>query len=238
MTRAEAVALAPFFGKGVAVIVTAMVLFVGSVYMLLAAYFGLRMGYLVLAVSFFGWMIILSVLWTFGAPGTPKNLGPRGTEAHWKVFAAGTGVVASPDHPQTSLYPGGPWHPPDKVSQPSVDTVKTAMQDYLADRAAEQLGEQDAEAAPSPTAFDVQDMRFATSGDTHLVGAHAFFSQGGPEVTVFAYHDPGNVPVYSVAFLAASLIGFAVHLPLLDRAERKRREILTGGTAPPWYGPA
>ena len=66
----------------------------------------------------------------------------------------------------------------------------------------------------------------------------AFFSAGGPQITVFAYHDPGNVPVYSWSFLIASLLGFAVHLPLLDRAEKKRKAILTGGTAAPWYGPA
>jgi hypothetical protein len=39
-------------------------------------------------------------------------------------------------------------------------------------------------------------------------------------------------------FLIGSTILFAIHLPLLDRAERRRKEILTGGTAPPWYGPA
>jgi hypothetical protein len=55
---------------------------------------------------------------------------------------------------------------------------------------------------------------------------------------VFAYHDRGNVPVYSWAFFGASVLGFIVHVPFLDRAERRRKAILTGGTAPPWYGPA
>src|SRR5437870_3404522 len=119
------VALSPFFGKGVAVIVCALILFVGSIYVLLAAVFGLRMGYLVLAVSFFAWMIIMSALWTFGA--------------------------------------------------------------------------------------------------------------GGAEVTMFAYFDKGDVPKYSIAFFVGSLLGFLVHLPFLDRAERKRKGILTGGTAPAWY---
>jgi hypothetical protein len=31
---------------------------------------------------------------------------------------------------------------------------------------------------------------------------------------------------------------FGAQLPLLDRAERKRKEFLIGGTAPAWYGPA
>ena len=39
-------------------------------------------------------------------------------------------------------------------------------------------------------------------------------------------------------FLAISLILFIVHIPLLDRAERTRKEFLIGGSAPPWYGPA
>jgi hypothetical protein len=39
-------------------------------------------------------------------------------------------------------------------------------------------------------------------------------------------------------FLIGAIILFAVHLPLLDRAERKRKAFLTGGTAPAWYGPA
>src|SRR6266498_5145370 len=105
------VALSPFFGKGVAVIVCALILFVGSIYVLLAAVFGLRMGYLVLAVSFFGWMIVLSALWTFGQPkilgvtGTLPNLGPRGTEKHWQVAAAGTGDLTSLRFPISAKYP-------------------------------------------------------------------------------------------------------------------------------------
>ena len=55
---------------------------------------------------------------------------------------------------------------------------------------------------------------------------------------MFAVFDQGNVPVYSWAFLLASLVGFAIHVPFLDRLEKSRKEILTGGTSPPWYGPA
>ena len=43
-----------------AVVIAAFILFVGSVYVLLAAIFGRWMGYLVLAVAFFGWMTIQS----------------------------------------------------------------------------------------------------------------------------------------------------------------------------------
>jgi hypothetical protein len=257
----EVLALSPFFWKGLAVVVSGVILFLGSVYLLMAAVFGRRMGYLVLAVSLFGWMIILSAIWTFPIPGTPKNLGPRGTEPHWKVFAAATQPVESDRFPVTAQYPNDPWRPITARTQPSADTVTTAVQNYLAARANEQLG-LGAEAATGdqpaigpggpgggeeattgfavqPSMFTVQDIHFATGDDgTFLAAAQAFFQQGGPRITVFVLHDPGNVPVYSWLFLAASIIGFAIHVPLLDRAERKREAILTGGTAPAWYGPA
>ena len=239
----ELLGLSETFVKGVAVTVAAFVLFVGSVYVLLSAIFGLRMGYLVLAVSFFGWMIIFSAIWTFGQPkilgvtGTLQNLGPRGTEPHWQVFAAGTGSFTT-KYRVTERYPDPPWQEPNEGTESAVDTVRTAVQKYLVARADEQLDEQGGDFAVDAEDFIVQDVEFATSGHTSLAASHAFFSNGGPEITVFAYHDPGNVPVYSYAFLVVSVLGFLLHLPLLDRAERRRKEILTGGTAPPWYGPA
>jgi hypothetical protein len=238
----ELLADEPDFVKGITVTVAAFVLFVGSVYMMLTAVFGLRMAYLVLAVSFFGWMIIFSMLWAFGQPpilgvtGLLVNQGPRGTEPHWKVFAAGTGPQST-QYPQTARYPGPPWRRGDASTQTAVDTVRAEVQNYLAARAHEQLGEQGEELAP--TAFAVQDVHFTRAEDgTPLAGARAFFTAGGPEVTVFAAHDSGNVPIYSFAFLGASILGFLIHLPFLDRAEKRRKAILTGGTTPPWYGPA
>jgi len=46
---------------------------------------------------------------------------------------------------------------------------------------------------------------------------------------------------YDVEYLIYQVrreLGLAIHVPFLDRAERTRKQILTGGTAPPWYGPA
>jgi hypothetical protein len=52
------------------------------------------------------------------------------------------------------------------------------------------------------------------------------------------YFSKGNVWAYSYLFLAVSLILFAIHLPLLDRAEKQRKAFLTGGSQPAWFGPA
>ena len=250
----DSLALAPTFAKGILAVVAAVILFVGTVYAILAAIFGLRMAYLVLAVSFFGWMILYSTIWVFqptilGVKNVLPNQGPRGTEPHWHVFAAGTGPLRT-KFPTTSRYPGPPWEPTTSETQGAASNAKPAIQNYLAAQAETQFTKEGKKICdPStpletgcttvdPTTFGVEDFMFATSGHTSLVAAHAFFQAGGPEITVFAYHDPGNVQVYSWAFFGASIVGFAIHIPFLDRAERKRKAVLTGGTAPPWYGPA
>ena len=222
----------------------AVVLFVGSVYVLLAAVFGPRMGYLVLATALFGWMMILSALWAFGfwsqGTDTPTNLGPRGTEPHWAAFGAGV-EVASDQYQVVKQYPGDPWTPPknaddDRIA--SVGTVTTAVQDFMADEANKQLEAEGSEDRVEPTDFTVTDIEFTSIDGTSLAGSRAFFNSGGPRVTVFTYHDSGNIPIYSFLFLGASIILFLVHLPFLDRAERKRKAVLTGGTAPEFRGPA
>lgn len=227
------------FWKGIAVMIAAIIIFIGSVYIILAAYMGRVMGYLVIAVSLFGWMIILSAIWTFGVPGTLKNLGPRGTEPHWAVFAAGTSGALSTRYEETRSFPGRPWKPLDASTQSSADRVRTAIQTYMAQQANEELHREGSRVELEPQDFTVKEIGFTQAEDgTYLAAGRAFFSLGGPEVTVFTYHDTGNVNAPSWGFLGASVFGFLVHLPFLDRAERKRRAILTGGAAPPWFGPA
>lgn len=230
--------------KGGLTVVMAFVLFVGSILLVLAAVFGRRMGYLVLAVAFFGWMAILSSLWTFGfysqGPDTPVNLGPRGEEPSWVVEAVG--AQPEPVFEAYASYPGGDeWREPGEndADNSSVQSVESAVQGFLAGRANEELGLGEHDPGAIATAdFVVQDIEFATAGDVSLAGARAYFRGGGPLVTMYLRHDSGSVDRYSWMFLIGSLVGLAVHIPLLDRAERRRKEILTGGTAPPWYGPA
>ncbi len=217
------------------------VLFIGSVLMLLSAVFGRRMGYLVLATAFFGWMIVLSSLWAFGfwsqGPSTPTNLGPRGAEPGWVVEAAGQNVENLPFEEYTSYPDGKAWQKPKPPA--SVQSVTGAIQSYLAEQANTKAGKTEFEpGAFQTTDFTVLNIEFATSDDSSLAAAQAFYNGGGPTITMYMRHDSGSVPRYSWMFLIGSIVLFAAHVPLLDRAERKRKEILTGGTAPPWYGPA
>jgi hypothetical protein len=230
--------------KGGGAVLMGFILFVGSPLLLLAAVFGRKMGYLVLAVAFFGWVMILSSLWTFGfyaqGPKTPVNLGPRGAEPAWVVEAAGTDPQAT--YPVFDQYPEGKgWRVPgsNDNDSSSVQAVTSAAQGFLVDEANADIGkEKDAPGSYTTTDFTVENIRFATDGDVSLAAAEGYFTGGGPLVKLYMRHDSGSVNRYSWMFLIGSTLLFLAHVPFLDRAERSRKEILTGGTAPPWYGPA
>jgi hypothetical protein len=229
--------------KGGLAVIVGFVLFIGSVLLMLSAVFGRKMGYLVLSVSFFAWMILFSAVWTFGffsqGPETPVDLGPRGREPGWVVEAAGENVPDLP-YPQFDTYPtGDAWTTPAGGQSASVQSVTGGIQSYLAQQGNQTAGLGQFEAgAFQTTDFTVQDVRFAAAGDVSLAAAQAFYNGGGPLITVYLRHDSGSVPIYSWMFLIGSIVAFAIHLPFLDRAERERKGVPTGGTAPPWYGPA
>jgi hypothetical protein len=225
--------------EGSLVVVAGIVLFGGATWLLAAAVMGVRMGYLVTATALFGFMVILSSIWTFGAPGTPRFLGPKGDLPQWFGLAQGIDVT-SPTFPVVERYPGEPWTDPSQqpALSPEVEAATLAFQEFLAEEATAELQRSGLEGEVTPETFEMEDMRFATVEETQLAMARAFAASGGPEVVVVGYKDPGNEGVPSFIFLGASLIGFVAHLPWLDRAEKKRKEILTGGEQPPWRGPA
>jgi hypothetical protein len=238
--------------KGWGVTILGSLVFFGSVYVLLAAIFGRWMGYLVTSVGFWGMMIIFSLIFVFGVPGsTPPNLGPRGTryacetcisEPHWAPVAVAENVT-SPRFESVGKYPADPWEPPDETTRVEVEALTTAMGEFLAREAHEEaeaagVTEEVAEAEVAPTDFALQNIRFTQEDGYRLAAAQVYFRDGGPILEAFAVFDEGNVPLPSYLFLGVSLLMFAGHLPFLDKAEKKRKSILTGGEAPKFLGPA
>jgi hypothetical protein len=90
-------------------------IFLGSVYMLVRSNLGTRRGYLVTATSLFGFGIIYSLFWTFGAPGTPPATGPQNLpgqeldayEDTWRAFAGGSLIADDPTYAVAKTYPEG-----------------------------------------------------------------------------------------------------------------------------------
>jgi len=65
--------------RGVLVVVTGIVVLVGSLYALLATNLGARLGFLVTVAGLAGWMALMGFVWTM------YGIGYKGTAAHWVV---------------------------------------------------------------------------------------------------------------------------------------------------------
>ena len=126
------------------------------------------------------------------------------------------------------------WDLPGGVVDPGEPPAVTVVREIH-----EELGiEETAPTAIQGSQFAIDSIRFAEDQGTKLAVVQSHFTGGGPLWTVSLYYDGGSVPRYSYMFLGGSIVLFVAFLPLLDRAERKRKEFLTGGGAPAWYGPA
>jgi hypothetical protein len=92
-----------------------ILVFVGSVYLLLRSNLGTRRGYLVLGVSLWGFTTVFAAIWAFGAPGTLPGGGPLNLpgqqideyEPQWKAFAADSVIAQDPRYDIVQDYPQG-----------------------------------------------------------------------------------------------------------------------------------
>jgi hypothetical protein len=237
--------------KGIGVTVMSFILFIGSVYLLLSAILGRWMGYLLVVVSFAGWMAVLSVMWLTGffisqgvPSNTPKNTGPQGQLATWVPLSAGAQDPTGLDAKYATFgdFPNRPWKEITDPADPQVQAAESVAAAFLAKEAntANGITDQFALDAVTTSQFMVDHIAFATAADgkTELAVVVAHFASGGPRTMVSMYYDKGSVARYGIYFLVISLLLLATHLPLLDRAEKRRKAFLTGGAAPAWYGPA
>lgn len=109
----------PDFIKGFLAFATMFVVFIGSVWLLLAMIIGTKLGYYVTAACFFGVMFILSAIWFvtgLGPKGEQGFIGDLGIETAWEPVAAGTDLGTTDSEFgefNVSDYPNG-WVTPSK----------------------------------------------------------------------------------------------------------------------------
>jgi hypothetical protein len=100
--------------RGVVALPAGIIIFFGAIFLLLKSNLGTRRAYLVEFSCFFGFMLILSLFWGFGAPGTPRNTGPQSLPGQpadyytpkWVAFA-GDSTLAEERFGLVSQYPEG-----------------------------------------------------------------------------------------------------------------------------------
>lgn len=96
------------------VLIGAIVIFHGSVYVLVALNTGWRFGYWITGASFGGLAFFLSIFWLLNA------LGPRGPEPHWYPIAVGEDQISETTFNENTFttptqYPDDPWKEPSKT---------------------------------------------------------------------------------------------------------------------------
>lgn len=233
------------FFTGMSAFVSAMIVFVGSVFLLLALIMGARLAYFVTASITLGFTLIMGVVWSI------NPLGPLGQLPEWDpVDAAETASALEDD--KASDYPDGGYEPPnpdDQIQVTQASELESAATEYVA----QQISEGEIEGFPATPQFTIkEDSTELLVGDTthgattvevlppveapevgippgqdQRNAAVSAEETGGEEleplgeVVVSAEYDPGNPLGVARQITVGTLVLFILHLIGLSMSERR-----------------
>ncbi len=219
---------------GAIAVLLGFILLPGSVIMLLAANLGLRKGYLIGGVSFFGFLFLLSLIWTFGVPGTPALTGPVGPEPTFKQFTRESPEAQRFDAVgQFQGRAGNGWEAmPSATDNPELNEELTAAQQSSLNVFITEYNEKVEESNKEVDVINLKAETFYIEQDGTEVAATVITPADPPDgsglerpnfqpTTEFAWRDPGFPNLFNYIFVVASLLLTALHLLLLARAERR-----------------
>ena len=100
--------MSSLFVEGIAATVAAIVIFCGSVWLLLSLVLGPRLAYFVTASVTLGFLLLMGAVWSFGTP-----LGPTGQLPSWSGVGTGETAAETGFGPASEYPDGGGWFEPD-----------------------------------------------------------------------------------------------------------------------------
>ena len=204
-----------------------VLIFLGSIYLLLRSNLGTARGYYVFGTSLFGFLFLISLFWGFGAPGTPQATGPTNLpgqpadalQAKWIPFAQDSRLADRSDlavvksHPEGFTEDGWP-----EDEQENIELGISEALNFFSSEAAGQV------IAATATAQTVSYAR--TDTGFPLIAIEFAPDDGGEPDLAVSYFDAGSPLLPSIIVMVASLVLFVLHAFLLDRSEvRERREL-------------
>src|SRR5438105_11886762 len=86
---------------GLLVVLLALILLPGTVYLVLSTNLGARVGFILAVAAFFGWMALMGIVWTV------YGIGLKGNPNAWKVQTMVVGDVAQSANPVLDGFPNG-----------------------------------------------------------------------------------------------------------------------------------
>ena len=204
------------FVIGVGATLSAVLIFIGSAWLLLSLIIGPRLAYFITASITLAFMLIMGVVWSI------NPLGPVGRLPEWDPLDIGTDA-AQLELGAASQYPEGPWFaadPEDATQAAQVSELEAGAADYL--ESALEEGEVEAFADAGDAAVNTDLTRLLEAGGT-TYGAVTFEpiqgAQGEDTVAVMTY-DPGDPLGPPRMITAGTFVLLVAHLFGLSRAEK------------------
>ena len=209
------------FVEGIAAVVSAVIVFCGSVWLLLSMVLGPRLAYFITASVTLGFLLIMGVVWSL------SPLGPVGTTPEWKPLAIGVEGQQLDAGPAEGYPDGGGWREVDtndegEITQTAeLGSASTEFLEVAIDDASSETGFADAADATANT----DTVRLLEEGDT-LYGGVTLEpiegAEGDPTVAILEY-DPGNPTGPAKMITLGTLLLFVLHLFGLSWSERRAR---------------
>ena len=204
------------FVTGVAATVAAIVIFCGSVWLVLTMVLGAKLAYFVSAAVTLGFLLIMGIVWSI------NPLGPLGESPSF------TGTAIGPDVSEFG-YPDGDWFVPsedDDAQMAQKAELEGAATDYLEtsiEKEAEGVEFEDtSDAVVNSDASKLIEVDGTTYGATVLEPTEALAEteEAPASVTVVMEYDPGDQLGVARKITGGTFLLLLVHLFFLGRAER------------------
>ena len=213
--------------RGALIVVTAFVILPGSVYLLLATNTGAKLGFLLAAAGFFGWMAVMGWVWVV------YGIGLKGDQPSWHVHEVVTGDVAeNGTSEEAEGFPVG-WRElrqGDAIlgdAQAEADTVLAPTDD------AGGHGGGGEEAAPVQPVFEDPAEYTLVSG--YAKGGENYWIPGGGLASETSKGNAGSNPLSKIVERLKRGPFHAPHYAVIQVAPVIRQPTLTG--APPTPAP-
>jgi hypothetical protein len=206
------------FIEGVAAVLSAIIVFCGSIWLLLMLIMGGKLAYFVTATVTLGVLLIMGIVWSM------NELGPVGQLPSWN----GVGIAEEAseiDFGAAASYPDSPWKAVDTdVTEEAEEAgeLESSAPDLL-ETAIEKGGVTTVESV-SEVVVDSEQTRLLTQDGTNY-GAVAFTPLESDEVVAVAIleRDPGNPLGKARLITLGILVLFILHLIGLSFVEKRAR---------------
>ena len=165
--------------RGALILLTAILILPGSVYLLLATNVGSKIGFVLAIAGLSGWVFVMAIIWAV------YGIGLKGRQNHWKVQEVVVADVSKAGVKAMEGFPKGwktlpPGNPARADAQAAADTYLLPAAETAGAHGAEGGGVQEVPRFTSPfksTADYVAVAAYEKGGDNELftIGKHKFF---------------------------------------------------------------